>query len=69
MKQDLIIFDKMFSRMLNSKRGNLSQHDVDGFKYTFSRIGKLVLSLKIFKSFTQTQIVFGSGKPDLRYNF
>ncbi|OXA59614.1 Epoxide hydrolase 4 [Folsomia candida] len=38
MKQDLVIFDKMFTRMLNSKRGNLTEQDVEAFKYTFSRI-------------------------------
>ncbi|CAL8091638.1 unnamed protein product [Orchesella dallaii] len=37
MKQDLIIFEKIFSRLLNSKRGNVTKQDIDAFKYTFSR--------------------------------
>lgn len=39
MKEDLKIFEKIFSRMLNSKRGNVTKQDIDAFKYTFSRQG------------------------------
>lgn len=48
MKQDLVIFDKMFTRMLNSKRGNLTEQDVEAFKYTFSRIGEFPSNVRIF---------------------
>jgi hypothetical protein len=39
MKQDLMIFDKIFARLFNSKRGNLTEQDIEAFKYTFSRLG------------------------------
>lgn len=39
MKDDLKVFDKMYARMISSKRGNMTRQDVEAFKYTFSRIG------------------------------
>ncbi|CAG7719595.1 unnamed protein product [Allacma fusca] len=59
MKQDMAIFDTIFSRMLNNKRGNMTQEDLEAFKYTFSRKEDWVGPLNYIRALLKPQMYLG----------
>jgi len=46
----LEVFDRKFSGMLLSKRGNMTRQDIEAYKYTFSRIDDWVGPINYFRT-------------------
>jgi len=49
MRKNLEVFNKMYAKMVNSKRGNMTQQDIQAFKYTFSRLDDWIGPLNYFR--------------------